>query len=139
LHLESSRFEGKIHFNLDIDKETDIHFLEIPTLITIPFIENAIKHGLLHKEGDKTLNIKINGNQMGLNIIISDNGIGRARSNEINIKSLKEHKSFAIEATNKRIERINLSDKMKVNIKIEDLETGTQVTISIKYVLNGKY
>jgi sensor histidine kinase YesM len=76
---------------------------------------------------------------MGLNIIISDNGIGRARSNEINIKSLKEHKSFAIEATNKRIERINLSDKMKVNIKIDDLETGTQVTISIKYVLNGKY
>lgn len=133
LHLESSRFEGKISFNLEVDNETDIHFLELPTLITIPFIENAIKHGLLHKNGNKVLDIQISGNQKELKITVSDNGIGRARSEEINFKSLKDHKSFAIEATNKRIERINLSDKMKVNIRIDDLEIGTCVTIDIKY------
>ncbi|MFO0356119.1 MAG: sensor histidine kinase [Sphingobacteriaceae bacterium] len=133
LYLESSRFEGKINYKIEIDTQLDIHFLEIPTLITIPFIENAIIHGLMHLEGNKQLTISFNEITDGLKITIRDNGIGRIRSSEINKKSGKKHKSFAMDATKKRIDRINESGHMKLKLNINDLEVGTEIELLINY------
>lgn len=134
LQLESSRFEGKMQYELNVDKNIDTHFTEIPTLITLPFIENSIKHGLLHKDGDKTLKINFRGNNEKLEISIIDNGIGRERSALINKQSQKGHRSFATEAMRKRIEGINNSEKMKIDFDIIDHAIGVEVKINLYFV-----
>ncbi len=133
LYLEASRFEGKIKYDIEIDQRLDIHFLEIPTLITIPFIENAIIHGLMHLEGPKQLTISFHEINEGLKIAIRDNGIGREKSMQLNEKSGKKHKSFALDATKKRIDRINESGHMKLKLNIHDMKVGTEIELLIFY------
>ena len=133
LHLESSRYDSQIEYSVVVSEELDVDFCEIPSLITIPLLENAIKHGLLHKEGKKQLNINFTGSIHTVVIIIEENGIGRERSMEINKQSRKNHKSFALTALSKRIQRINQSGKMTLDLSIEDLEVGTRVVIKISY------
>ncbi len=133
LYLESSRFDGKIIYEVNVEPNLELNFLEIPTLITIPFIENAIKHGLLHKTGDKKLDINITGSNERVLISIKDNGVGRKKSEEINRASRKEHVSFATEAMNKRVERINQSGKFHISIETFDPEEGVEVNIKITY------
>ena len=133
LYLESVRVEGKINYNINIDEKLDIHFLEIPTLITQPFIENAIKHGLLHKEGEKSLEVAFTFQNSELNISIKDNGIGREKSMKINERLNSTHLSFATKAIEKRIKSINESKKVQISIITLDLSPGTEVTIKINY------
>jgi ligand-binding sensor domain-containing protein/signal transduction histidine kinase len=133
LHLESGRFDGEILYNLHIDEEIDVKYFEIPTLITIPFIENAIRHGLLHKDGEKVLDIRISGDNDQLIIVISDNGVGLEKSGEINSRSRKEHKSFALNSTQSRIDRINQSGKVKIHFELNNLNPGVEVLIKIIY------
>lgn len=134
LYLESSRFDGNIHYEINIDPVIDIHFLEIPTLITIPFIENAIIHGLLHSNNEKKLTISFTEVDSFLEIKIRDNGVGRKKAVELNEKSGKKHKSFATDATKKRIERINETGDMKIELFINDLNKGTEIVLIINYI-----
>jgi ligand-binding sensor domain-containing protein len=133
LYLESVRVDGKINYQLNIDESLDINFIEIPTLITQPFVENAIKHGLLHKTGDKNLIITISKQNQGLSISILDNGVGREKSLEINKRTNPQHKSFASDAIIKRIKHINESNKMLIDLKIIDHLQGTEVLLKITY------
>jgi len=131
LYLEASRHESKMNYTIFVDEAIDVKYGEIPSLITIPILENAIKHGLLHKEGEKKLTVRVEGNNQKIVISIQDNGIGRKKSSEINSESRKNHKSFALDALNKRIERINASNRMNLKLDIIDLEEGTKVVITI--------
>jgi hypothetical protein len=133
LYLESVRVDGRINYQINVDEELDIHFLEIPTLITQPFIENSIKHGLMHKEGVKNLEVGFAFNYPELKISICDNGIGRERSSKINERRNPVHESFATNAMEKRVARINQSGKVKIEINTVDLTNGTEVTIKINY------
>lgn len=134
LHLEASRFDGKIHYEVIVDSNIDTSFAMIPTLITIPFIENSIKHGLLHKDGEKKLTVSFTGDTENIEITIKDNGIGLEKSSFINRNSQKDHKSFATEATKERIKRINQSETMQIDLSINSDDTGSEVKIIIQYL-----
>jgi hypothetical protein len=133
LYLESVRVDGKINYKINIDEKLDIHFLEIPTLITQPFIENAIKHGLLHKKGEKNLEVAFTFQNSELSIGIKDNGIGREKSMKINERVSSTHESFATNAMQKRIARINQGNKVVVYLNTIDHHNGTEVIIKINY------
>ena len=75
-------------------------------MIIQPFAENAIKHGLLHKEGEKRLDLKFKLNDRLLTCTIEDNGVGRAKSKEINNRKRKGHKSFSTSSIKNRFEII---------------------------------
>ena len=51
LDLESLRFKKKFDWVIDIDEEIDTYMYKIPTMLIQPFVENAIGHGLMHKQG----------------------------------------------------------------------------------------
>ena len=55
-----------------------MHTIKIPSLILQPFLENALWHGLSSKEGEKNIDLEVRKGKRGfIEIIISDNGIGR--------------------------------------------------------------
>jgi hypothetical protein len=141
LELEKVRFEEELTYEIIIDDELDLTTIKIPSLLIQPYIENALKHGLLHKKSDRSLSVRFSlKSSKVLECIIEDNGVGRSVSHDINL-SRKEHRSFATQATEKRVELINevKSNNDKIQIKIDDLfsatlkPNGTRVNILIPF------
>ena len=136
LELEKMRFGDDFIFSIHIADEIDSDHLLLPPMILQPFIENALKHGLLHKKGDKNLLIEFKLVQDILICEITDNGVGRKRSEEIKTRNSRTHQSFATEATDKRMDLLNSFNDKKYSFKIIDLleddrSLGTKVIISI--------
>lgn len=133
ISLELPRFDEKVDYQLTIEDGIDAEFVKIPSLLLQPFVENALKHGLLHKVGNKLL--KINISKFGsshLIVQIEDNGIGREASQKINIKR-KNHSAFGTNAIFSRIELINQTLKNPIHLEVNDvLDNGLVVGTIVK-------
>ena len=106
-------------------------------MVIQPFIENAIKHGLLHKSGTKKLNIAFQQGEM-LCCTITDNGIGRKAAAEIRSKRNNKSRSFSTSAMEKRFALLRKYYKPNLGFAYTDLEennipAGTQVIVKIPY------
>jgi len=108
----------------------------IPTMILQPYIENAILHGLSHKNGKKKLSLhfaEIENDKLKITIV--DNGIGLKKANEINRKSKTKSASFATKATLERLEIINRNSfiiAIETNELIDkDVSKGTEIIITM--------
>lgn len=138
LELEKLRFGDEFVFDLVVDDRLDIMRTFIPSLIIQPFVENALKHGLLHKKGIKKISVRLNIiNDEFLEAVIEDNGVGRKRSEEIKQRSKLAHKSFANSAVQKRLELLNKNNAQYISLNIIDLieneeAKGTKVILKIK-------
>lgn len=135
LELEKLRFGDDFTYELRVDDAIDTNSVLLPSMIFQPFVENAIKHGLLHKRGEKKLSIHFTANTV-LTCTITDTGVGRKRAAEIQSRFSEKHASFATKATEKRIELLSKYSSKKYNFEICDLEEngqsqGTQVIIHI--------
>jgi two-component system LytT family sensor kinase len=95
---------------------------------------------LLHQQGNKTVTIDFQielNNPSIIKCIIEDNGIGRARSAELNEMRLKKHTSFSTGATQKRLQLLNKGKDNAIVVAFEDLKdhlgqaNGTRVTLRI--------
>jgi len=141
IQLEQLRFGNKFDYHISIDKEIDMENTEIPPLIIQPYIENAILHGLIGKNGKGDLRFSLERNNGSLICKIEDNGIGRAKAKEIEEGKETRHKSLGIKLTEERISGLFALLDYNMEVVIEDLyETeqasegkpaGTRVTISI--------
>src|SRR6185503_3627170 len=59
LNLESLRFNYHFDYKISVPKDLDISALQVPPLILQPYVENAIWHGLMHKEEKGQLDIDV--------------------------------------------------------------------------------
>ena len=105
-----------------------------------PFVENAIKHGLLHKEGKKILNITFKKTET-LICTVTDNGIGRKKAQEIKVRQQKNHQSFSVNATKSRFKIMQSHYKQNFGVQFKDLtskkeNTGTIVSIKMPFKQN---
>jgi ligand-binding sensor domain-containing protein/signal transduction histidine kinase len=139
LELEAGRFEEAFEYTISIDASIDDEEIKIPTMIVQPFVENAVKHGLMHKKGVKTLVVRCTKPATypaHILIEVEDNGIGRAAATELN-KLRKKHNSFATKAIDTRINLLNQSLSEHIIIEWIDklapnrLPQGTLVSIYI--------
>lgn len=141
LQLEKDRFEDALDYFITVDEKIDTITTKIPSLFLQPYIENALKHGLLHKKDNRILTISfgLKDTKNELICMINDNGIGREASELLNHKRAHLHKSFATSANLKRVELINKTREKKTSVTIEDLfddnnnSKGTEVTITIPF------
>ena len=138
LELEKDRFEGNFSYDIDIHPSLDLSNTTLPSLLIQPYVENALKHGLMHRKDDKVLLLKFYEDETSSNLmcIIEDNGIGRDASYKINKDRYKNHKSFASKANQKRIDLLNQARNSKLDLQIEDLHiggipNGTRITLKI--------
>ncbi|HCS21792.1 MAG TPA: hypothetical protein DIW47_14750 [Bacteroidetes bacterium] len=137
LELEKLRFGDDFSYQINMDQINEPYTILVPTMLLQPFVENAVKHGLLHKQGIKRLEIEFSEDENGMLCLITDNGVGRKKASTFR-KSGKEHKSFATGAILRRISMLNASGKYAIQLDIEDLEypngkaAGTQVRLVIQ-------
>jgi hypothetical protein len=134
LQLEKLRFEDK--FTYEITSSEGEKNIKIPTMLIQPYVENALKHGLLHKKENRQLKIDFqwSENEEILHCTIIDNGVGREKAAALR---KTKHKPFAIKATQNRLELLNFGKERKIGVTIDDLYNsdkeaiGTQVTLLI--------
>ncbi len=137
LDIEKGRFDEDFSYEIQVGKNIDQESIKIPTMLLQPYVENAVKHGLLHKQGDKKVIISFETQNNELLISIDDNGIGRQKSNELKQIKNKNHQSFATEALQNRIDLLNEYNHKNISLKIIDKQnqqnqpTGTLVEIII--------
>ena len=139
LELESMRFENDFSYQLNLSEDIDEDYVQLPPMLLQPYVENAIKHGLLHKKGEKqlTVNFSLNADETFLLVEITDNGIGRAASALLNKNKRAAHTSFATSATQKRLDLLNKDKATNVAVLFDDVLdehqqiAGTKVSIQI--------
>lgn len=134
--LEKLRFEDKWNYKIDVDKHINTRTTFIPSMILQPIVENAIIHGL-GGLSDKTgeLNIQIKGIEEGLKIIIDDNGIGRAKSAEINRRKIKKHRSLSTQITQDRLEILNKERNDDIAIQYIDKYDADGVSLGTTAII----
>jgi len=138
LDLEKDRFEDSLTYTIEQSDKLKETQIQIPTFLIQPYVENAIKHGLLHKKENRALQVlfSLNADNNVLKCIINENGIGRKASRVINAKRIKP-KSFSSEANQKRIDLLNKTREKPIVLVIEDNydknneATGTSVILTI--------
>ncbi len=136
--IEKLRFDNSFDFSIEVDANVDLNFLITPMVIQ-PFIENAIWHGLMHKDGIRKLKIRFKQHKETLICEVEDNGIGRKAAKEISQN--KPHKSsLGMKITKERLKQLERLYNIKCTFKIVDLYSdnnivnGTRASIKFKKV-----
>jgi hypothetical protein len=140
LSLQKLRLGEEFEWEIDATQIAHPEQLTLPPMLLQPFVENGIKHGLLHKRGPKKISLTFS-EEDALICIVEDNGIGRRNAGEIQNRNTLKHQSFATGATQKRIDLLNSNPTAKGSgggyaFSLQDLESegkalGTRVEIRI--------
>jgi len=129
----------KLRYQINVEKNVDVDYIEIPPLLIQPYVENAIWHGLMQKEegGQIAIHLSKKLSDDILTATITDNGIGRKKAMEIKSKSATRHKSYGMKVTSERIALINQVYNSNTTVEVTDLydefneACGTRVVIQI--------
>ena len=139
LEMERLRFQYSFDYNISFKNETDAECILIPPLLFQPFAENAIWHGLMHKEGQGHLEIELSIDKKILTCAIIDNGVGRNKAAEIKSKSAEKQKSMGLQITRERLALLNKNHNEQTFFDIEDItdnggkSAGTRVILKMNY------
>lgn len=138
IDMEAMRFQHKLNSQIQVDPAIDTESIDIPPLLLQPFVENAIWHGLMHKEEGGNVQVNVQQPQQNLlHVEITDDGIGRQKATEYKSKSATQKKSFGMKLTADRITLINQLYHTQTQVTVQDLAneqgnaTGTKVIIEI--------
>ncbi len=136
VQLEHFRFQDKFDYTVEVDPQIDVGEYMIPPMLLQPYVENAVWHGLRYKSEKGILSIHFQKKTShSIEIIITDNGIGRKKSKELKTLNQKLQRSRGMGNIKKRIAILNKMYKDKVDVFISDLEDnteGTQVKLLLK-------
>ena len=131
MDLEKVRYEGKFETHIEIaDALLDC---PIPPMLFQPFVENAIVHGLRHRDtegGYVHINIRQTANK-DIECVIEDNGIGRKNAQNHNVRTENLHKtSIGLKITEERLRIFSPHAVFKTEDAFpNEWNTGTKVTI----------
>ncbi|WP_271784292.1 tetratricopeptide repeat protein [Aquimarina algiphila] len=127
LNLQQLNYNSKFDYTIDVDSTVEEDFDMLPTLITQPFVENAILHGL--KDSDTgNIVVKYYKNNNTLYVSIVDNGKGFETKKE-NAKRL--HKSMSMGIIREQLKNLNKTSKhFDGHISIDSSNEGTKVILS---------
>lgn len=137
LGLERLRIgEENLAYEIIVDQRLDTYEVRIPNMILQPYIENAIWHGIMPKNGQGKIWIRFEMiDEKNLKISIQDDGVGIKKTTDKN----PAHKSLGMKLTETRLELLHklLDEYYKVSvhpvIDADGKTTGTIVEIFLPY------
>jgi len=135
INLDLTQYPNKYNYEFSFTDNIDTDNILIPPMLIQPFVENAILHGLMHKDAPGLLKISFSQTKSTLICVIEDNGIGRTKSKEISVNQ-HNHKSKALNISNDRINQFNTMEKTHTyKIDIIDLINENNVGIGTKVII----
>ncbi len=116
------RYKNKILFKINV-KDEDLH-LKVLKLILQPIVENAIKHGLVPKGGEGTVEVDVNRESDALYITVMDDGVGMSaeKLKELRNKLIRTGKNDDSETSENKGHGIglkNIADLIRMNYGVE--------------------
>jgi len=140
VEVESKRFDNSFEHKVNINNtnELPLEKIMVPPMMLQPFIENAIWHGLMPKEGKKLLSITFNIlSEDNVSCEITDNGIGREEAKKIAQTKNKTHKSKGIANIYDRIKLLERTHSYRTEISMTDNNgenalSGTRVIVKFE-------
>lgn len=139
LDMERLRFSESFDYNIIYGNTIEPETIYIPPMLLQPFCENAIWHGLMHKEGQGKLDITMSLQNGELQCIISDNGIGREKAAELKSRSGAKQKSFGLKITTERLALFNNEKTTRSFYRTEDIKDNDGKLAGTKVILNIKF
>ena len=131
--LESGRVGEEFTASVVVEEGLDAKSIMIPSMIVQIPVENAIKHGLAGKDGEKELTICISREGKGVRIVICDNGRGYLPQ----VASSTRGTGTGLKVLYQTIQLLNTKNKNeKIRFNIDnrnDGQTGTQVSVFIPF------
>lgn len=134
LEMESRRFSKSFHYIIRVDERINSDHTNIPHMMIQPFVENAIWHGLLAKDGDRDLNIYYEyDTDKTIRCVVEDNGVGRevAMKKENTFKK----KSLALSFVKQRLELMQETLKVNCYVKIIDKKNKSGESLGTKIIV----
>lgn len=124
LEIEALRFREAFSYEFSVEEGLSLSQILIPHMMIQPFVENAIWHGLLHKKGEKKLEVRFRRlNADCLSCEIEDNGVGRHFKK--NDAPVLQKKSLAIEFISQRLSLMSKVRSKRYAIGITDKKDGS--------------
>jgi len=139
LDMEKLRFKDSFDYRITFINSIEASNVFVPPLLLQPFAENAIWHGLMHKEGHGHLEIELSIDKKILTCAITDNGVGRNKAAEVKSKSVQKQKSMGLKITTERLALLNKDHDEQTFFNIEDItdnegrSAGTRVILKMNY------
>lgn len=136
IEMEAMRFDEQFTYEIRTNG-VPTGQLEIPPLVLQPYVENAIWHGLMHKEGDPGhLIVDVSVQNGHLYCTVEDNGVGVEAAKAMHSKSSRRKKSYGMSITRDRLSLIRKLYEVDAEVRVEDLHqnglaSGTRVTVRI--------
>lgn len=131
LQIEAMRFGDSFTYHIQTDDNVEEDNISVPALLLHPLVENAVWHGLLHKQGQRRLivHFKMISEDI-LQCTIKDNGIGIAAAKEMKEKRLNGiiQKSKGVQLVKDRLKTLEQQYGKPTFFYIEDMNTGEYCT-----------
>jgi len=133
LAIQQLLYNNKFSYTISIEDAIDAEAIFLPPMLTQPFIENAIKHGLSNKSENGMIAIDFYLKEAKLFFEVTDNGKGFETD-----KKLTNHKSLAMTITKERLISYTKNQDFVVQTdNIFDQNTnivGAKVIFEIPYI-----
>lgn len=135
LELEAMRFPNQFRYEIHLDPDIDVQHCYVPAMLLQPYVENAVKHGLLPKGSNCSLIIDIHRDGKGIICTITDNGVGRQRSAEKAINGSSRYVSRGMTLSQERLDNLNALYGDLYGVDVQDMTddggsaAGTRVVL----------
>lgn len=139
LELQKLRYGAKFNYAIEVDEKIDQEDMSIPPMLVQPFIENAIEHGIRHKKTPGRIDVRFFLKDKKILCEVEDNGVGRERAWETEVKERSGHKSLATEIILDRIKVLNKKFRQKISLEIIDKVSESQEAIGTKVMIDLPY
>jgi tetratricopeptide (TPR) repeat protein len=129
---------NNFEFHIDALSNDILQSIKIPSMFVQILTENSIKHGLMEKEGLKTLSIIVTQNKIGTTISVKDNGIGFGiqKSNSSSTKTglnIIRQSLFIINQRNSKKMTFSIHNILSENNEILGCEAILYIPSSIQF------
>lgn len=136
LSLERERFNHSFDYDIYVDPVLKDDYVEFPSMLVQPFVENAILHGIGGKKSGGIVEVTFGSGEDQLFVKVRDNGEGYLSGQKD--KKVSQHKSAGMSITQKRLEILGASDDNAISMQELKDEAGQikGTEVSIKIYLN---
>lgn len=137
IEVEQLMAETTFSYEIALKTSLDAEEILIPPMLIQPFVENAIRHGILKGSRKGELHIIFETISDILKVTIVDNGMGIYKSQQQ--KSNTDHQSMALKVTKERLESISGKDALEISENKNSDGTIGGTTIVFKIPLETDY